>query len=225
MKITIVGSGYVGLVAGTCLAELGNDVICLDIDQAKIDGLNQGVLPIYEPGLSELVKRNAKEGRLSFTTDKEKAIKSSTVIFIAVGTPMGENHEADLKFVKAVAKDIGTYMHDYKVVVNKSTVPVGTADLVKSRTGFWENCAKATRSTFSPGKREPGKKRRYSCSINPSEDPEFLARASNDPLFVYGDVCKSKSKSPQSLESIDVAFQIPCGHRSLRQVVGRNPLV
>ena len=131
MKITVVGSGYVGLVAGTCLAELGNDIICLDINQEKIDKINNGILPIYEPGLDELVKRNKKEGRLSFTTDKEKAIKDSQVIFIAVGTPMGENHEADLRFVKAVAKDIGTYMQDYKVVVDKSTVPVGTADMVK----------------------------------------------------------------------------------------------
>jgi len=131
MKITVIGTGYVGLVAGTCLASLGNDVICLDIDQEKIDKLNNGILPIYEPGLDDLVKRNKKEGRLTFTTDKEKAIKDSQVIFIAVGTPMGENHEADLRFVKAVAKDIGTYMEDYKVVVDKSTVPVGTADMVK----------------------------------------------------------------------------------------------
>ena len=131
MKITVIGTGYVGLVAGTCLAELGNDVICLDIDKEKIDKLNNGIIPIYEPGLDELVKRNKKEGRLIFTTDKEKAIKESIVIFIAVGTPMGENHEADLRYVKAVAKDIGTYMQDYKVVVDKSTVPVGTADMVK----------------------------------------------------------------------------------------------
>ncbi|GAF76792.1 unnamed protein product, partial [marine sediment metagenome] len=131
MRITAVGTGYVGLVLGTCLAELGNDVICLDIDQEKIDKLNSGILPIYEPGLDELVKRNKKERRLIFTTNKEKAIKESQVIFIAVGTPMGENHEADLRFVKAAAKDIGTYMQDYKVVVDKSTVPVGTAEMVK----------------------------------------------------------------------------------------------
>jgi UDPglucose 6-dehydrogenase len=131
MKITVIGSGYVGLVAGTCLAELGNDVICLDVDQEKIDNLNNGILPIYEPGLDDLVKRNKREGRLIFTTNKEKAIRDSHVIFIAVGTPMGENHEADLRFVKAAAKDIGAYMQDYKVVVDKSTVPVGTADMVK----------------------------------------------------------------------------------------------
>jgi len=131
MKITVVGSGYVGLVVGTCLSELGNDVICLDVDAEKIDKLNNGILPIYEPGLDELFKRNKREGRLIFTTNKEKAIRDSQVIFIAVGTPMGENHEADLRFVKAVAKDIGTYMEDYKVIVDKSTVPVGTAEMVK----------------------------------------------------------------------------------------------
>lgn len=131
MNITVIGTGYVGLVAGTCLAELGNDVICLDIDKEKIDKLNNGILPIYEPGLDELVKRNKREARLIFTTDKEKAIKNSQVIFIAVGTPMGENHEADLRFVRAVAKDIGICMQDYKVIVNKSTVPVGTADIVR----------------------------------------------------------------------------------------------
>lgn len=131
MKITIIGTGYVGLTLGTCLAELGNEVTCVDIDQKKIGNLNNNIMPIYEPGLEELVKRNKKEGRLIFTTDKESAIRNSIVIFIAVGTPMGENHEADLRFVRAVAEDIGTYMDSYKIIVNKSTVPVGTADMVK----------------------------------------------------------------------------------------------
>ena len=131
MKITIIGTGYVGLVAGTCLAELGNDVICLDVDEEKINNLKKGIMPIYEPGLEELAVRNHQQGRLKFTTDKAVAIKGSMVIFIAVGTPMGENHEADLKFVRAVAKDIGENMNDYKIIVDKSTVPVGTADMVK----------------------------------------------------------------------------------------------
>jgi len=130
MKITIVGTGYVGLTVGTCLAELGNDVICVDIDEKKVNALNNGEVPIYEPGLDDMLKRNFKENRISFTIDVKGAIQSSDVIFIAVGTPPGEDHKADLSFVKQVAKDIGTYMNKYKVVVDKSTVPVGTAQLV-----------------------------------------------------------------------------------------------
>ncbi len=130
MKITIIGTGYVGLVVGPCLAELGNDVICLDIDQEKIDKLNKGIVPIYEPGLKDVLKRNFKEKRISFTTNVKEAIQKSEVIFIAVGTPSGKDHKADLSFVKQVAKDIGRYMTDYKVIVDKSTVPVGTAEVV-----------------------------------------------------------------------------------------------
>ena len=132
MKITVIGSGYVGLVAGTCFAELGNNVVCLDVDPQKIAALNDGKVPIYEPGLDELILRNRREGRLSFTTDKGEAIRFGAVIFIAVGTPMGENHEADLRYVRAVARDIGENMQEYKVVVDKSTVPVGTAAEVRS---------------------------------------------------------------------------------------------
>ncbi len=131
MKITIVGTGYVGLVTGTCFANLGNDVICLDIDKAKVDMLKKGKLPIYEPGLKELFDKNIKEKRLSFSTDSKSSIQKSDIIFLAVGTPPNEFHEADLTAVKAVARDIGRYMDSYKVVVNKSTVPVGTASMVK----------------------------------------------------------------------------------------------
>ena len=130
MKITVIGSGYVGLVAGACLADFGNDVICLDVDEDKIKMLNEGKIPIYEPGLREIIERNMRENRLVFTTDKIKAIRESKAIFIAVGTPEGEDHRADLRFVKSVAKDIGNYMEDYKLIINKSTVPVGTGDLV-----------------------------------------------------------------------------------------------
>lgn len=130
MKIAIIGTGYVGLTVGTCLAELGNDVICVDVDEKKINELNNGKVPIYEPGLEDMLERNFKEKRISFTTDIKKAIESSDVIFIAVGTPPGKDHKADLSFVKQVAKDVGTYMNSYKVVVDKSTVPVGTAQLV-----------------------------------------------------------------------------------------------
>jgi UDPglucose 6-dehydrogenase len=131
MKITIIGTGYVGLVTGTCLSEVGNDVICFDTDKQKIAGLNQGVLPIYEPGLEDMVKRNAKAGRLHFTDDIEMATRFGTVQFIAVGTPPGEDGSADVQYVLKAAANIGRHMNDYKVVVDKSTVPVGTADAVR----------------------------------------------------------------------------------------------
>jgi UDPglucose 6-dehydrogenase len=132
MKIAVIGSGYVGLVAGACFAESGNSVICVDIDEAKIEGLKQGIIPIYEPGLKEMVLRNFAEGRLAFTTDLESAVKTSLINFIAVGTPPGEDGSADLKYVLGVARSIGRYMEGFKIVVDKSTVPVGTADKVRS---------------------------------------------------------------------------------------------
>jgi len=132
MKISVIGSGYVGLVAGACFAESGNSVICVDIDEAKIEGLSQGIIPIYEPGLKEMVQRNSAEGRLTFTTDLESAIKSSLINFIAVGTPPGEDGSADLKYVLGVAASIGRHMQGFKIIVDKSTVPVGTADKVRA---------------------------------------------------------------------------------------------
>lgn len=131
MRISVFGSGYVGLVTGSCFAEMGNDVICADIDATKIEKLKQGISPIYEPGLDEMIKSNYEAGRLSFTTDMEKAVKESELLFIAVGTPPGEDGSADLKYVLQVATTIGTYMDSYRVVVTKSTVPVGTSIKVK----------------------------------------------------------------------------------------------
>ncbi len=130
MKITVIGTGYVGLVVGACLSETGNDVICADVDQKKIDGLKQNVLPIYEPGLEEYVERNQAAGRLTFTTDVPAAIRDAQVIFIAVGTPPDEDGSADLKHVLAVADSIGKHAAQEVVVVTKSTVPVGTAEKV-----------------------------------------------------------------------------------------------
>lgn len=132
MKITVVGTGYVGLVSGACLSEVGNDVLCLDVDAEKIRILNEGGIPIYEPGLQEMVRRNVAAGRLHFTTDVEQAVQHGTIQFIAVGTPPDEDGSADLKYVVAAARNIGRLMTDYKVVVDKSTVPVGTGDKVRA---------------------------------------------------------------------------------------------
>src|SRR5688572_4674226 len=131
MKIAVVGSGYVGLVAGACLAENGNDVICVDKDPAKVRSLQRGKIPIYEPGLEELVRRNKSEKRLTFTTALDRGVRNSQIIFIAVGTPTGEDGSADLQHVLGVARDIAKSMNGYKVIVNKSTVPVGTAAKVR----------------------------------------------------------------------------------------------
>jgi UDPglucose 6-dehydrogenase len=132
MNITIIGTGYVGLVTGACLAELGNNVFCLDVDQAKIDLLNNGGIPIHEPGLSEIVARNRASGRLTFSTDVAASVAHGEVQFIAVGTPPDEDGSADLQYVLAAARNIGKHMNGFKVVVDKSTVPVGTADKVRA---------------------------------------------------------------------------------------------
>src|SRR5215510_2912084 len=131
MKIAVVGTGYVGLVLGACMAESGNDVICVDKDAKKVTMLRRGKIPIYEPGLEEIVKRNKTEGRLVFTTELPKAVRAAEVVFIAVGTPQGEDGSADLRHVMNVARDIARAMNGYKVIVNKSTVPVGTAEKVR----------------------------------------------------------------------------------------------
>jgi UDPglucose 6-dehydrogenase len=130
MNITIIGTGYVGLVTGACMADLGNHVFCLDVDQAKINLLNSGVVPIYEPGLKEVIERNVEAGRLTFSTDVAASVAHGSVQFIAVGTPPDEDGSADLQYVLAAARKIGRHMSDFKVVVDKSTVPVGTADKV-----------------------------------------------------------------------------------------------
>ncbi|WP_224243275.1 UDP-glucose dehydrogenase family protein [Hyalangium gracile] len=142
MRIAIIGTGYVGLVAGTCFADSGNDVVCVDIDERKIRALQAGEVPIYEPGLEELIRNNVRERRLSFTTDLATAVGPSQVVFIAVGTPEGESGDADLQYVLAAAEQIGRAMRQYTVVVDKSTVPVGTADKVR------ETLARVTKVEF-----------------------------------------------------------------------------
>ncbi len=140
MKITVIGTGYVGLVAGTCLADMGNNVVCIDNNLEKLKQLEAGVIPIYEPGLEELVKANVLENRLEFSSDIEKAVKESEVCFIAVGTPQGEDGSCDLQYVLCVAEQIAKAMNGYKLIVNKSTVPVGTAErvaeIIKQHTNF-----------------------------------------------------------------------------------------
>ncbi len=132
MKVGIVGSGYVGLVAAACFSEMGNNVYCIDTDKDKINNLKNGIIPIYEPGLEALVKDNSKKGYLTFGTDIKYVLEKVDVIFIAVGTPMGDDGSADLSYVLQVARDIGKNMVKDLIVVNKSTVPVGTADMVRT---------------------------------------------------------------------------------------------
>jgi len=156
MKVSVIGTGYVGLVTGTCLAEVGNDVLCLDVDVNKINTLKQGGIPIYEPGLEAMVKRNVEAGRLRFTTDVAESAKHGVIQFIAVGTPPDEDGSADLQYVVAAARAIGQNMEEYKVIVDKSTVPVGTAD--KVRAAVQEELARR------------GEKLEFSVSSN----PEFL---------------------------------------------------
>jgi len=129
-KIAVIGVGYVGLVTGTCLAELGNEVVAIDIDKNRVEGLNNGIMPIYEKGLEELVRENSKQGRLFFTTDTAKAIKQAEIVFIAVGTPPMPDGSVNLEYVKSAAETIGKNMNGYKVIINKSTVPIGTGDSV-----------------------------------------------------------------------------------------------
>ncbi|RPI47082.1 MAG: UDP-glucose/GDP-mannose dehydrogenase family protein, partial [Betaproteobacteria bacterium] len=135
MKITIIGTGYVGLVSAACLADLGNDVLCLDVDVARIEALNAGRIPIYEPGLEQLVRHNAAAGRLRFTTDTAASVEHGIVQIVAVGTPASSDGSADMRYVLAAARGIGRHMNEYRVIVNKSTVPVGTAERVRTVIG------------------------------------------------------------------------------------------
>ncbi|MBB5392883.1 MULTISPECIES: UDP-glucose/GDP-mannose dehydrogenase family protein [unclassified Herbaspirillum] len=148
MKITVIGTGYVGLVTGTCLAEMGNDVLCLDLDANKIKVLNEGGIPIHEPGLQDMVQRNKAANRLNFTTSIEESVAFGELQFIAVGTPPDEDGSADLQYVLAAARNIGKYMTGYKVVIDKSTVPVGTADKVREAIGA-ELAARGVQQEFA----------------------------------------------------------------------------
>lgn len=183
MKISVVGSGYVGLVTGTCFAETGVTVTCVDIDKKKIDNLKNGIIPIYEPGLDDMVKRNVDKGRLFFTTSLKESLADAEVVFIAVGTPPDEDGSADLKYVTGVAREVGTYMDHYIVVVTKSTVPVGTSHKVK----------KAVQEELS--------KRNVSIPFDVASNPEFLKEGNAIEDFLKPDriVCGVESDQAKSI--------------------------
>ena len=183
MKIAVVGTGYVGLVTGSCLADVGMRVTCVDVDAKKIANLHQGILPIYEPGLEDIVERNTKAGRLKFTTDLGEAIDGAEAAFIAVGTPPGEDGSADLQYVLAVAKEIGEKMGDYLVVITKSTVPVGTAEMVRKEL----TAALAARSSDLP--------------FDVASNPEFLKEGAAIEDFMKPDriVCGVSSDRAQEV--------------------------
>ena len=177
MKIAVVGTGYVGLVAGACFAESGNDVTCVDKNAAKIKTLNAGKMPIYEPGLEEIVRRNRQEGRLTFTTNLAKSVRDASIIFIAVGTPQGEDGSADLSHVLGVARDVAKAMNGYKVLVDKSTVPVGTSEKVRAAV------AKETKHPFSV-----------------VSNPEFLKQGAAIEDFMKPDRVVIGAEDPQATE-------------------------
>ncbi len=184
MKISIVGTGYVGLVTGTCFAEMGNRVICVDIDEKKIENLKKGIIPIYEPGLEPMVKENRDRGTLHFTTDIKEALNNSNIIFIAVGTPQGEDGSADLQYVLKVAEEIGANMSHEMIVVDKSTVPVGTADKVESVI-----------------KREL-EKRGVEIPFHVVSNPEFLKEGSAIEDFMKPDRVVIGAKSEKAMEAM-----------------------
>jgi UDPglucose 6-dehydrogenase len=192
LKITVIGTGYVGLVTGTCLAEVGNEVLCLDVDPSKIETLKAGGIPIYEPGLEDMVKRNVAAGRLHFTTDIEESVGFGQIQFIAVGTPPDEDGSADLQYVVAAARNIGRNMTDYKLVVDKSTVPVGTADKVKA----------ALQEELS--------KRGVALEFNVASNPEFLKEGAAVDDFMKPDrivIGTDSERATQLLRQLYAPFQ------------------
>ena len=205
MNIAVIGTGYVGLVAGSCFAEGGNDVICVDNNADKVENLKQGVIPIYEPGLPELVERNTREERLSFTTDLADAVRKSLVIFLAVGTPTTPSGAADLSAVFAVAAAIGQAMDRYKVIVTKSTVPVGTANKIR------EIIRKNTKQAFSMNQMMPGTQLISQKSTGGSQPPRNrivvsehirqMAAYSPSMNIIYGEEPYSTMKPATSSDS------------------------
>ena len=188
MNVTIFGSGYVGLVTGACLAEVGNHVVCMDINQAKIDRLNNGEIPIYEPGLEELIERAREQGNIEFTTDLEKAVGHGLFQMIAVGTPPGEDGSADLQYVLAVAESIGQHMDEYKIIIDKSTVPVGTAEKVRSRVN------------------EMLAERKLSLEVDVVSNPEFLKEGAAIDDFMKPDRIVLGTDNPRTTELLRMLY-------------------
>ncbi len=188
MKITVFGSGYVGLVTGACLADVGNDVMCIDIDAEKINKLNQGLIPIYEPGLEGIVHANTKAGRLKFGTDIAAGVQHGLFQFIAVGTPPDEDGSADLQYVLAVAKSIGEHMNEYKVIIDKSTVPVGTADRVRAQ-------VEATQKGFNK-----------QIDFDVVSNPEFLKEGAAIEDFMKPDRIVIGTDNPRTTELLRVLY-------------------
>jgi len=189
MKVTIYGSGYVGLVTGACMAEVGNDVLCVDIDQKKTDLLNSGGIPIYEPGLETLVAKNREANRLKFTSDPKEGVAHGLFQFIAVGTPPGEDGSADLQYVLAVAQTIGEHMDDYRIIVDKSTVPVGTADKVRKKVT------------------ETLKARHSGAEFDVVSNPEFLKEGAAIDDFMKPDRIVIGADNPRTTELMRALYQ------------------
>lgn len=189
MKITIIGSGYVGLVTGACFSEVGIDVKCVDVDQQKIDNLKKGIIPIYEPGLENMITRNMDKGRLQFTTNVSEAVKGADVIFISVGTPPDEDGSADLKYVVQVARDCGKYMNDYTLVVTKSTVPVGTSLKVKNAI------------------QEELDKRNVNIAFDVASNPEFLKEGAAIDDFLKPDRIVVGTESARAEELLKMLYK------------------
>lgn len=201
MKICIIGTGYVGLVTGTCLSDFGLEVTCVDKDSEKIKGLNSGKVPIYEPSLESLIKKNVTAGRLGFTTDIEKAVKQSKAIFIAVGTPPNNDGSADLKQIEKVAQEIAASMNEYKVIVNKSTVPIGTAAKIKEIISKNQNVIarnEATRQSQPTSKPFP---------FDVVSNPEFLREGSAVYDFTHPDKIVIGTTSPKALKIMQEIYR------------------
>lgn len=189
MKIVVVGAGYVGLVTAACLAEIGSNVVCIDIDQRKIDRIKEGVMPIYEPGVEDVVMRNLHSGRLSFSTSLSESLSGAHAVFIAVGTPQGEDGSADLQYVLSVADEIGAHLNEYTVVVTKSTVPVGTSDKVRTRI------------------QEALDRRQVSVSFDIASNPEFLKEGVAVKDFMKPDRIVIGTDSERAKDTLGLLYQ------------------